>query len=173
MWEWPRAPPSFSTSEQMIRGTGTHPRLIRVGIGVFSDTNKTGGALWRRRSTSTRLSGVSVLSTQDFGAQPGDRNPLGFKDVIGQPGIEGCGVDSLPARAFHEKAGSSFRYKRPRRSIPVALGLTFWDGARLRPGTSQSLVGTFNRFLRSTVYRTRARAACREAGGAAGAAAPR
>ena len=36
------------------------------------------------------VSGVRVLAKQDFGAQPGDRNSLGYKDDIDQPPVEGC-----------------------------------------------------------------------------------
>jgi hypothetical protein len=39
-----------------------------------------------------------VLVAQDFGAQPGDLNPLGYRDSIGQPAIEGCGVEPLPGQ---------------------------------------------------------------------------
>ena len=35
---------------------------------------------------------------QDFGAQPGDRNSLGYKDGIDQPPIEGSGVEPLPGQ---------------------------------------------------------------------------
>ena len=51
------------------------------------------------------FAGVTVLMTQDFGAQPGDLNPLGYRDSIGQPAIEGCGVDSLPGQGRPIKAG--------------------------------------------------------------------
>ena len=49
--------------------------------------------------------GLTVLSEQDFGAQPGDLNPLGYKDSIGQPAIEGSGVDPLPGQGPAIKAG--------------------------------------------------------------------
>jgi hypothetical protein len=51
--------------------------------------------------------GVTVLMEQDFGAQPGDLNPLGYKDSIGQPAIEGSGVDPLPGQGPAVKAGES------------------------------------------------------------------
>jgi deferrochelatase/peroxidase EfeB len=42
---------------------------------------------------------------QDFGAQPGDLNPLGYKDGIDQPAIEGSGVETPPAYGRPIKAG--------------------------------------------------------------------
>jgi hypothetical protein len=38
--------------------------------------------------------GLTVLSTQDFGAKPGDLNPLGYRDSIGQPAIVGTVIAS-------------------------------------------------------------------------------
>ncbi|MDX6312816.1 MAG: hypothetical protein QOF44_2280 [Streptomyces sp.] len=79
---------------------------IHIVVSVFSDSEQT----WRdtletAQQQYQRLGGVSVLVTQDFGAQPGDLNPLGYKDSIGQPAIEGCGADSLPGQGRPIKAG--------------------------------------------------------------------
>jgi hypothetical protein len=49
--------------------------------------------------------GVTVLLTQDFGAQPGSLNSLGYKDSIGQPAIEGSGVEPLPGQGRPITAG--------------------------------------------------------------------
>ena len=49
--------------------------------------------------------GLTVVATEDFGAQPGDLNPLGYKDSIGQPAVEGSGVESLPGQGRPIKAG--------------------------------------------------------------------
>ena len=70
---------------------------IHIAISIFSDTKEK----WRRAMELARqqhqgVPGVAVLDSQDFGAQPGDRNPLGYKDSIGQPAIEGIGVAPLP-----------------------------------------------------------------------------
>ena len=83
-------------------GTGE----VHIGVSVFSDSEET----WRDTLQMARqqyegFAGVTVLMTQDFGAQPGDLNPLGYKDSIGQPAIEGCGVDSLPGQGRPIKAG--------------------------------------------------------------------
>jgi hypothetical protein len=37
------------------------------------------------REQAIGLSGVTIIHTQDFGAQPGSLNPFGCKDGIGQP----------------------------------------------------------------------------------------
>src|SRR5437870_11292710 len=47
--------------------------LIHIGVSVFSDSEAT----WRRTMETARqqyqgFSGITVLMTQDFGAQPGD-----------------------------------------------------------------------------------------------------
>src|SRR5262249_25745238 len=77
-----------------------------IGLSAFSDSEEK----WRRvvamaREQYERLSGVRVLAVQDFGAQPGDLNSLGYKDGIDQPAIEGSGVDPLPGQGRPIKAG--------------------------------------------------------------------
>jgi Dyp-type peroxidase family len=89
---------------------------------------------------------------QDFGAQPGDRNSLGYKDGIDQPAIEGSGVEPLPG------------YGRPIKAGEFILGYPGEAGILLpmpqpdilgRNGTYagfrkyQTRVGAFNRFLRA------------------------
>jgi deferrochelatase/peroxidase EfeB len=49
--------------------------------------------------------GYQSRTMQDFGAQPGDLNPLGYKDGIGQPAIEGSGLEPLPGQGRPIKAG--------------------------------------------------------------------
>src|SRR5215470_4805090 len=66
---------------------------IHIGVSAFSDSEEK----WRRALAIVReqyegFSGVSILAMQDFGAQPGDLNSLGYKDGIDQPPIEGTGV---------------------------------------------------------------------------------
>ena len=64
-----------------------------------------------------------MLSAQDFGAQPGDLNPLGYKDSIGQPAIEGSGVEPLPGQGPAIKAGE-FILGYPGRGRRAASGAT-------------------------------------------------
>jgi deferrochelatase/peroxidase EfeB len=126
--------------------------LVHLGVSVFSDSEPA----WCQTMEMARrqyegFPGVTVLAEQDFGAQPGDLNPLGYKDSIGQPAIDGCGVDALPGQGPLIKAGE------------FILGYPGETGALLpmpqpdvlgRNGTYaglrkyQSRVGTFNRFLR-------------------------
>jgi hypothetical protein len=83
---------------------------------------------------------------QDFGRQPGDVNPLGYKDGIDQSPIEGSGVAPLPGQGRAIKAGE-FILGYPRETdVPLPspppdalgrnstfVGLQFW-ASRLVPG---------------------------------------
>ncbi len=125
---------------------------IHVAITVFSDSEEK----WRRTMALAReqyhgFAGVTVLATQDFGAQPGDLNPLGFKDSIGQPAIEGSGVDPLPGQGRPIKAGEFILGYPGEAGVPLA---TLEPEVLGRNGTFvglrkyQTRVATFNRFLR-------------------------
>ncbi|HJT66780.1 MAG TPA: hypothetical protein VJ749_10010 [Pyrinomonadaceae bacterium] len=126
---------------------------VHIGVSAFSDSEEE-----RRRIVGVAreqlqgLSGVSVLAMQDFGAQPGDRNSLGYKDGIDQPPIEGSGVDPLPGQGEPIKAGefilgypgeSGFPLPMPQ---PDVLGR---NGTYVGFRKYQSRVGAFNRFLRA------------------------
>lgn len=126
---------------------------VHIGLSAFSDSEEE-----RRRIVGIAreqlqgLSGVSVLAMQDFGAQPGDRNSLGYKDGIDQPAIEGSGVDPLPGQGEPIKAGefilgypgeSGFPLPMPQ---PDVLGR---NGTYVGFRKYQSRVGAFNRFLRA------------------------
>ena len=97
------------------------------------------------------FSGVTVLHTQDFGAQPGDLNPLGYKDSIGQPAIEGSGVAPLPGQGRPIKAGEFILGYPGEAGVPVAVlqpEVLGRNGTFVGLRKYQSLVATFNRFLR-------------------------
>jgi len=125
---------------------------IHIGVSIFSDSVQA----WQRTMRVARqqyegLPGLAVLTEQDFGAQPGDLNPLGYRDSIGQPAIEGCGVDPLPGQGPAIKAGEFILgypgeagqpLPAPR---PDVLGR---NGTYAGLRKYQSRVGTFNRFLR-------------------------
>ena len=88
---------------------------------------------------------------QDFGAQPGDLNPLGFKDSIGQPAIEGSGVDPLPGQGRPIKAGEFILGYPGEAGVPLAMpqpDVLGRNGTFLGLRKYQTRVGTFNRFLR-------------------------
>ena len=79
---------------------------IHIQVSVVSPTE----AKWRRTRETARqqyqgFSCVDVLLTQGFGAQPGSLNSLGYKDGIGQPAIEGSGVEPLPGQGQPINAG--------------------------------------------------------------------
>ena len=80
--------------------------VIHIAVSVFSGSEET----WRRTMDTARQHyegrpGLTLVSAEDFGAQPGDLNPLGYRDSIGQPTIEGSGVEPLPGQGSAIKAG--------------------------------------------------------------------
>jgi deferrochelatase/peroxidase EfeB len=63
---------------------------VHIGVSAFSDSEeKRRRVLAIAREQYEASSGVSVLAMQDFSAQPGNLNSLGYKDGIDQPAIEG------------------------------------------------------------------------------------
>jgi Dyp-type peroxidase family len=128
-------------------GTGA----IHIGISVFSNSEET----WRRTMDAARRhyegrAGLSVLSADDFGAQPGDLNPLGYKDSIGQPAIEGSGVEPLPGQGRAIKAGEFVLGYAGEAAVPLAAPqpeILGRNGTYVGLRKYQSRVGAFNRFL--------------------------
>jgi Dyp-type peroxidase family len=96
--------------------------------------------------------GLTVVSAHDFGAQPGDLNPLGYRDSIGQPAIEGCGVEPLAGQGAAIKAGEFILGYPGEAGVPLpaprpeALGR---NGTYVGLRKYQSRVGAFNRFLQA------------------------
>jgi len=87
---------------------------------------------------------------QDFGAQPGDLNPLGYKDGIDQPAIEGSGVDPLPGQGPLIKAGEFILGYPGEVGVPLPMpqpDILGRNGTYVGLRKYQSRVGTFNRFL--------------------------
>ena len=129
-------------------GTG----LVHLGVSVFSDSEPA----WRQTMEMARkqyegFPGVRVLIEQDFGAQPGDLNPLGYKDSIGQPAIDGCGVDVLPGQGPLIKAGEFILGYPGETGAPLPMpqpDVLGRNGTYAGLRKYQSRVGTFNRFLR-------------------------
>ncbi len=125
--------------------------LIHIGVSVFSDSEET----WRRTMDMARghyegRPGLTVLSAEDFGAQPGDPNPLGYKDSIGQPAVEGSGVDPLPGQGPAIKPGELILGYPGEAGVPLpapqpeVLGR---NGTYVGLRKYQTRVATFNRFL--------------------------
>jgi len=126
---------------------------IHIGLSAFSDSEEK----WRRviaiaREQYDGLAGVRVLDVQDFGAQPGDLNSLGYKDGIDQPAIEGSGVEPLPGQGRPIKAGE-FILGYPGEAgvaLPVPQpDILGRNGTYVGFRKYQSRVGAFNRFLRA------------------------
>jgi len=126
---------------------------IHIGLSAFSDSVEK----WQRvvalaRQQLEGLSGIHVLDVQDFGAQPGDRNSLGYKDGIDQPPIEGSGVEPLPGQGQPIKAGEFILGYPGEAGIvlpipqPDVLGR---NGTFVGFRKYQTRVGAFNRFLRA------------------------
>jgi Dyp-type peroxidase family len=133
-------------------GTGQ----IHIGLSIFSDTEENWrDALQTARQQYEELSGVSVLLTQDFGAQPGARNPLGFRDGIGQPAIEGSGVNPLPGQGRPIKAGEFILGYAGEAGVPLAMPqpeVLGRNGTFLAFRKYESRAGTFNVFLQQHAH---------------------
>src|ERR1044072_5837720 len=130
-------------------GTGQ----VHIGVSAFSDSEeKRRRALAVAREQYEGFSGVSVLAIQDFGAQPGDRNSLGYKDGIDQPAIEGSGVEPPPGYGRPIKAGEFILGYPGEAGIPLPMpqpDILGRNGTFVGLRKYQSRVGAFNRFLRA------------------------
>src|SRR5262245_56283297 len=130
-------------------GTGQ----VHIGVSAFSGSEeKRRRALAIAREQYEGFSGVSVLAMQDFGAQPGDRNSLGYKDGIDQPAIEGSGVDPLPGQGQPIKAGEFILGYPGEAGVPLPMpqpDILGRNGTFVGFRKYQSRVGAFNRFLQA------------------------
>ena len=128
-------------------------RDVHIGLSAFSDSDdKRRRILAIAREQYERLSGISVLLTQDFGLQPGDLNPLGYKDGIDQPPIEGSGDEPLPGQGRPIKAGEFILGYAGEAGIPLPMpqpDVLGRNGTYVGLRKYQSRVGAFNRFLRA------------------------
>jgi deferrochelatase/peroxidase EfeB len=126
-------------------------RQVHVGVSAFSDSeDKLRRALAMARELYEGFSGVTVLHIQDFGAQPGDLNPLGYKDGIDQPAIEGSGVEPLPGQGRPIKAGEFILGYPGESGVPLPMpqpDILGRNGTYVGLRKYQSRVGAFNRFL--------------------------
>ena len=130
-------------------GTGQ----AHIGVSAFSDSEEK----WRRALDIARdqyegFSGVTVVHMQDFGAQPGDLNPLGYKDGIDQPAIEGSGVEPLPGQGPLIKAGEFVLGYPGEAGVPLPMprpDVLGRNGTYVGFRKYQTRVGAFNRFLRA------------------------
>ena len=126
---------------------------VHIGLSAFSDSEES-----RRRIVGIAreqlvgFSGVSVLAMHDFGAQPGDRNSLGYKDGIDQPAIEGSGVDPLPGQGQPIKPGEFILGYPGEAGFPLPMpqpDILGRNGTYVGFRKYQSRIGAFNRFLQA------------------------
>jgi Dyp-type peroxidase family len=127
-------------------------------VSIFSDAEeKWRAAMETARQIYQSLSGITVLMTQDFGAQPGSRNPFGYKDLIGQPAIEGSGIDPLPGQGQPIKAGEFILGYPGEGGVPLPMpqpAVLGRNGTFIGIRKYQSRVGAFNRFLQANAPTT-------------------
>jgi deferrochelatase/peroxidase EfeB len=129
---------------------------IHIQISVVSPTEPK----WRRTLETVReqyqdFTGVGVLLVQDFGAQPGSLNSLGYRDGISQPAIEGSGVAPLPGQGRPIKAGEFILGYPGEAGVPLAIPqpeVLGRNGTYVGLRKYQSRVGAFNRFLRENSH---------------------
>jgi deferrochelatase/peroxidase EfeB len=125
---------------------------IHLQVSIVSDS----ADKWRHTMETARqhyqgFLGVTVLLTQDFGAQPDSLNSLGYRDGIGQPAIEGSGVEPLPGQGRPIKAGEFILGYAGESGAPLTMprpDVLGRNGTYVGLRKYQSRVGAFNRFLR-------------------------
>ena len=126
---------------------------VHIGVSAFSNSEENRRRiLGIAREQLEGFSGVSVLAMQDFGAQPGDHNSLGYKDGIDQPAIEGSGVEPLPGYGRPIKAGEFLLGYAGESGVPLPMpqpDILGRNGTYVGFRKYQSRVGAFNRFLRA------------------------
>ena len=129
-------------------GTGA----VHIAVSIFSDDEQK----WRRVMQTARqqfrgISGVRILASDDFGAQPGGRNSLGYTDGIGQPAIEGSGVEPFPGQGPAIKAGEFILGYPGESGVPLPMpgpDVLGRNGTFVGMRKYHTRVGAFNRFLR-------------------------
>ena len=124
---------------------------VHIALSAFSDSEeKKRRVLAIAREQYEKLSGVSVLLSDDFGAQPGDLNSLGYKDGIDQPAIEGSGVELRPGYGRPIKAGEFILGYPGEAGVPLPMpqpDILGRNGTFVGLRKYQTRVGAFNRFL--------------------------
>jgi len=126
---------------------------VHIGISAFSNSEEQ----WRSimgiaRELYAGFSGVSIVAMQDFGAQPGDLNSLGYKDGIDQPAVEGSGVEPLPGQGRPIKAGEFVLGYPGEAGVPLPMpqpDILGRNGTYVGFRKYQTRVGSFNRFLQA------------------------
>jgi Dyp-type peroxidase family len=126
---------------------------IHIGLSAFSDSEEQRQRILDiARDQIAGFAGVRVSAMQDFGAQPGDRNSLGYKDGIDQPAIEGSGVEPLPGQGRPIKAGEFILGYPGEAGVPLPApqpDILGRNGTYVGFRKYHTRVGAFNRFLQA------------------------
>ncbi len=126
---------------------------VHIALSLFSHSEENKQRMFANaREQIDRSSRIHVSFRQDFGAQPGDLNSLGYKDGIDQPVIEGGGVEPLPGWGRPIKAGEFLLGYPGESGVPVPMprpDVLARNGTFVGLRKYQSRVGAFNRFLRA------------------------
>jgi deferrochelatase/peroxidase EfeB len=125
---------------------------VHIAISAFSDSaEQHRRAVAVAREQYQGLSGVVLLGAQDFGAQPGDLNALGYKDGIDQPAVAGSGFELPPSYGRPIKAGEFILGYPGETGIALPMpqpDILGRNGTYIGFRKYQARVGAFNRFLR-------------------------
>jgi deferrochelatase/peroxidase EfeB len=123
---------------------------VHVGVSAFSHSEEQRRQLVAiAREQYENLSGLSVLHAENFGAPV---NPMGYRDGIDQPAIEGSGVDPLPGQGRPIKAGEFILGYPGEAGVPLPMpqpDVLGRNGTYVGLRKYQTRVGAFNRFLRA------------------------
>jgi Dyp-type peroxidase family len=87
--------------EQPLGSGDVHVALVALA----PDAPRFDALVERARAALSDLPGVTLLWRQDVQSLPGEREPFGFKDGIGQPAIEGSGIVGTNPHEAPLKAG--------------------------------------------------------------------
>jgi len=125
---------------------------VHIGVQAFSDSEEDRRRILGLAREQIDGLSVSILAMQDFGAQPGDLNSLGYKDGIDQPAIEGSGFDRLPGQGQPIKPGEFILGYPGEAGVPLPMpqpDILGRNGTFVGFRKYQSRVGAFNRFLQA------------------------
>jgi len=127
---------------------------LHLAVSIFApDETSWRAAMATAHEQFAGLSGVTVLGSHDFGAQPDSRNSFGYRDNIGNPAVEGGTAPTWPGQGRPVKAGEFILGYPGEAGVPLAQPGPADDSIG-RNGTYVVLrkyhtdVAAFNRFLR-------------------------
>lgn len=126
-------------------------RTVHAVVTVFAPTEEQWHDLVTTVEEQRRsVPGVHVVGRDDFGAQPGSRNSLGYKDLISNPAIEGSGVTPLPGQGPAIKPGEFILGYPGEAGAPLAMptpDILARNGTYVVFRKYHTRAGSFNRFL--------------------------